>query len=297
MDYDYVILGGGSAGAVLAGRLSEDPAVSVCLIEAGGEGKNALIRMPLGCVALLPGKPKINNWAFETVPQPGLNGRQGYQPRGKAQGGSSPINAMLNVCRHRQVYDEWADLGCDGWNWAQVAPYFLKAEHNHAITDDHSRKWHMYKGYRAHVCVLRLESRGKVGLNDAHPMSAPISALIIDPRFLSEQADADLLLQGTKIMRDMMSHPALYEWRGEQLYLNGDEDDATLMHHIRDRADTIKHSVGAIIRSGRAVRARRGTIWRWSIRLAACMGSKACVSSMPLSCRALSAATPTLRPS
>ncbi len=105
MDYDYVILGGGSAGAVLAGRLSEDPATSVCLIEAGGEGKGALIRMPLGCVALLPGKPKINNWAFETVPQPGLNGRCGYQPRGKALGGSSAINAMLYVRGHRKDYD------------------------------------------------------------------------------------------------------------------------------------------------------------------------------------------------
>ncbi len=475
MDYDYVILGGGSAGSVLAGRLSEDPAVSVCLIEAGGEGKGALVRMPLGCVVMLPGKPKISNWAFETAPQPGLNGRRGYQPRGKALGGSSAINAMLYVRGHRQDYEEWADLGCEGWNWDQVAPYFLKAEHNHAITDehhaqggplsvadglsnnpineafiaaaegmqvrqtsdfngarqegvgrfqvtqfrggdkhgercstaaaylhphqrsnlkiltkahiakvviedgravgarylqkgkehkiranrevilsagafgspqilqlsgvgnpddlkahgiepvhdlpgvgqnlqdhldfilswksprpellglnpsglwdmakaawawrktgeglattsfaeigaflrsspdlnrpdlqihfvtgivdDHSRKRHMYKGYSAHVCVLRPESRGKVGLNDANPMSAPM----IDPRFLSEQADADLLLKGTKIMRQMMDHPTLDDWRGEQLYLNGDEDDATLMDHIRDRADTIYHPVG-----------------------------------------------------
>ena len=98
----------------------------------------------------------------------------------------------------------------------------------------------MYKGYSAHVCVLRPESRGKVGLNDANPMSAPM----IDPRFLSEQADADLLLKGTKIMRHMMDHPTLDDWRGEQLYLNGDEDDATLMDHIRDRADTIYHPVG-----------------------------------------------------
>ena len=83
MEYDYIILGGGSAGSVIASRWSEDPNVSVCLIEAGGDGKNVLIRMPLGCVVMLPGKPKINNWAFETTPQPGLNGRKGYQPRGK----------------------------------------------------------------------------------------------------------------------------------------------------------------------------------------------------------------------
>jgi len=108
------------------------------------------------------------------------------------------------------------------------------------IVDDHSRKRHFYKGYSAHVCVLRPESRGRVGLNDANPLSAPM----IDPCFLSAQSDADLLLQGTKILRDMMDHPALDDWRGKQLYLNGDEDDATLMAHIRDRADTIYHPVG-----------------------------------------------------
>ena len=71
MTYDYVIVGGGSGGATLAGRLSEDPSVTVCLLEAGGEGKDLLIRAPAGVVAMLPGRPKINNWCFETVPQPG----------------------------------------------------------------------------------------------------------------------------------------------------------------------------------------------------------------------------------
>jgi len=77
LSYDFVILGGGSAGCTLAARLSEDPNTSVCLIEAGGEGKDLLIRMPLGAVALMPDMPKINNWAFETEPQAGVNGRRG----------------------------------------------------------------------------------------------------------------------------------------------------------------------------------------------------------------------------
>lgn len=128
MRFDYVIAGGGSAGATLAARLSEDPAVSVCLIEAGGEGRHIFIRAPAGTVALLPGRPRISNWAFQTVPQPGLNGRRGYQPRGRALGGSSAINAMLYVRGHARDYDEWADLGCDGWSWHEVLPYFRRAE-------------------------------------------------------------------------------------------------------------------------------------------------------------------------
>lgn len=130
MLHDFVIVGGGSAGATVAARLSEDPNTTVCLLEAGGGGNGILVRAPAGVVAMLPGRPKINNWAFETVPQPGLNGRRGYQPRGRALGGSSAINAMLYVRGQKQDYDGWADLGCDGWDWDSVLPYFRKSEKN-----------------------------------------------------------------------------------------------------------------------------------------------------------------------
>ena len=135
MDFDYVIAGGGSAGCTLAARLSEDPSVNVCLIEAGGEGRNLLIRAPAGIIALLPGRPKINNWGLQTEPQQGLGGRKGYQPRGKALGGSSAINAMLYTRGHRGDYDEWADLGCQGWSWDEVLPYFRRAEGNQRGAD------------------------------------------------------------------------------------------------------------------------------------------------------------------
>jgi choline dehydrogenase-like flavoprotein len=125
--FDYVIAGGGSAGSVLAARLSEAPGVTVCLIEAGGQGDGLPVRMPAGTVAMLPGRPRINNWAYETVPQPGLNGRRGYQPRGRCLGGSSAINAMLYIRGQRQDYDCWQ---VPGWGWDDVLPWFLHSEGN-----------------------------------------------------------------------------------------------------------------------------------------------------------------------
>lgn len=134
MEFDYVIVGAGSAGCVLAARLSEDPGVSVCLLENGGPDSSVLIHAPAGVVAMVP--TRINNYAYQTVPQPGLNGRRGYQPRGKTLGGSSSINAMLYVRGHRHDYDHWAALGNTGWSYDEVLPYFRRAEHNEQFGDD-----------------------------------------------------------------------------------------------------------------------------------------------------------------
>jgi choline dehydrogenase-like flavoprotein len=128
---DYLVVGGGSGGAVVAGRLSEDPDTQVCLLEAGGDGSGAAIRVPMGAVTMVP--TRFNNWAFETVPQPGLNGRRGYQPRGKTLGGSSAINAMVYTRGHRSDYDGWAAMGATGWSWDEVLPYFRLSEHNERI--------------------------------------------------------------------------------------------------------------------------------------------------------------------
>jgi choline dehydrogenase-like flavoprotein len=477
MRFDYLIAGGGSAGATLAARLSEDPAVSVCLLEAGGEGRDLLVRVPVGVAAMLPGRPaRINNWCFETVPQPGLGGRRGYQPRGKALGGSSAINAMLYVRGHPSDYDDWAALGCEGWAWDDVLPFFRKAEGNsrgadalhgvdgplkvrdqpspraisHAfvdacgrlqirrnddfngaeqegaglfqvtqffegphrgercsaaaaylhpvmgrpnltvvtgahvtriildgrratglayrvgkeertaeasrevilsagafgspqllllsgigpadelkrhgipvvhdlpgvgrnlqdhldfvlswtsrqtdlfgiglrgglalagqvgawrrdgaghlsspiaeagafvksrpdldrpdlqlhfcagIVDDHTRRIRLGFGFSSHVCVLRPFSRGTVGLADRNPMSPPR----IDPAFLSDRRDADLLLTGAKLMRDILAAEPMAPYRHKELHIDGPVADEALMQHIRARADTIYHPVG-----------------------------------------------------
>ena len=473
MAYDYVIVGGGSAGCVMASRLSEDADVSVCLIEAGGSGRGIFVRAPALVAGMISGRPKINNWALKTEPQAGLNGRRGFQPRGKALGGSSAINAMLYVRGHPSDYDEWADIGADGWDWDSVLPYFRKAEGNargadglhggdgplqvgdqaeprpisdafldaaaemqlrrnddfngpeqegaglyqvtqhhsgaakgercsaasayltdtvlaranltvmtkvhvdkvdvtegravavvlrggakvaakrevilsagafgsphllmlsgigardalvahgvdvahelpgvgqnlqdhldyiisyHSkrpdvvglnprglfdlgkaglrwrktgtglfaspmaeggaffksdpaltkpdlqlhfvvgIVDDHMRKIHLKHGYSCHVCVLRPESRGEVGLNSADPRKPPR----IDPGYLSDARDLQVLMKGARRMEEMLEAAPLTPWRGKRLYPH-DGSDAGLEADIRARADTIYHPVG-----------------------------------------------------
>jgi choline dehydrogenase-like flavoprotein len=134
--FDYIVVGGGSAGCVLAARLSEDPHIRVALLEAGHADKSVLIHCPLGMAVLA--QTGQANWKFDTVPQPGLNGRCGYQPRGKVLGGSSSLNAMIYIRGQREDYDAWAAEGNSGWSFDAVLPYFKRAEDNARGAD----AWH-----------------------------------------------------------------------------------------------------------------------------------------------------------
>jgi choline dehydrogenase len=124
--FDYVIVGAGSAGAVLAARLSEDPEISVCLLEAGPRDKSPLIHIPFGLAVLM--RQRSTDWNYRTAPQAGLNGRRLYWPRGRTLGGSSSINAMVYIRGVPGDYNEWASLGATGWDWESVFPYFKKSE-------------------------------------------------------------------------------------------------------------------------------------------------------------------------
>ncbi|UZW56405.1 choline dehydrogenase [Sphingobium sp. JS3065] len=123
---DYIVIGAGSAGAIIAARLSEDANANVVLIEAGGRDSSFLYHMPAGYLGLV--KAGMGNWCYETVPQPGLNGRTMYFPRGKVLGGSSSINALVFVRGNAGDFDGWAESGAQGWSYRECLPYFKKLE-------------------------------------------------------------------------------------------------------------------------------------------------------------------------
>ena len=125
--FDFVIVGAGSAGCVLANRLSADPAVRVCLIEAGKKDTALMVRMPAGVGSLIK-EANDHNWGFHTEPQAHMDGRRLYWPRGKGWGGSSSINGMVYIRGHAGDYDQWGQMGLKGWSYADVLPYFKRAE-------------------------------------------------------------------------------------------------------------------------------------------------------------------------
>jgi choline dehydrogenase len=142
--YDYIIIGAGSAGCVLANRLTEDPKCKVLLLEAGGKDSSVLIHMPAGVGELIKAKG-AHNWGFWTEPEPNLNNRRLWWPRGKGWGGSSSINGMIYIRGHARDYDQWRQMGLSGWSYADVLPYFRRSETLEDGADQyHGDSGHLY---------------------------------------------------------------------------------------------------------------------------------------------------------
>src|ERR1700751_914332 len=142
--FTYVIVGAGSAGCVLANRLSADPKNSVALIEAGGSGNHLWVHIPVGYLYCM-GNPKMD-WRFKTEPEPGLNGRALNYPRGRLLGGCSAINGMIYMRGQAADYDHWRQLGLNGWGWDDVLPFFKRHE-NHFMGESAAHaiggEWHI----------------------------------------------------------------------------------------------------------------------------------------------------------
>ena len=132
--FDYVIVGGGSAGCVLANRLSQNPRTKVVLLEAGGQDNYIWTRIPVGCLFCI-GNPRTD-WGYTTEPVEGLNARSLSYPRGRVLGGCSSINGMIYMRGQARDYDQWRQLGNFGWSWEDVLPYFVKSEDQAAIPVD-----------------------------------------------------------------------------------------------------------------------------------------------------------------
>ncbi len=167
-EFDFIVVGAGSAGCVVANRLSEDGRNRVLLIEAGGEDTNPIFRIPLLAGVAYWYKP--TNWGYETLPQNGLDGRSLKWPRGKVLGGSSTINGMMYMRGTRGDYDRWAQMGCRGWSYADVLPYFRRSE------DNPKRRGDPYHGQGGPLRVVRAKAENPLysafltaGTAEGHP--------------------------------------------------------------------------------------------------------------------------------
>ncbi len=234
--FDYVVIGGGSAGSAVAGRLVEYGKHTVCLLEAGGRNNDMLVKTP-GFMPFLRGS---SNYRYDTVPQKGLKGRIGYQPRGKGLGGSSAINAMLYLRGNQWDYDNWAEQGCTGWSYDDVLPFFKYAESNErGASEYHGAQGPLFVSDQHHVNPT----------SRAFVESAQALQLRLNDDFNGEHQDGFGMYQVTQHKGE--------RWSAARAYIEPQRDS----EHLDIRTKTLVERI--VIEDGRAVgveisRGRRG---------------------------------------
>jgi choline dehydrogenase-like flavoprotein len=241
--FDYVIVGAGSSGCVLANRLSEDPGTRVCLIEAGGEDSDLEVGIPAAFGALFKGR---RDWDYATEPEEALGGRRMYLPRGKMLGGCSSMNAMIYIRGNRADYDEWAALGAEGWAYDDVLPYFLKSEDNERgestyhgvggpLAVSESRSMHplatafveaaKQAGHEENpdFNAARQEGVGRYQVTQRDGMRASASAAFLHPienrpnlTIVTEALVAEVVLEDGRAVGVRVEHPDLEQVRAER---------------------------------------------------------------------------------
>jgi len=243
LEFDYVVVGAGSAGCVLANRLSADGRHSVLLLEAGPKDNNLWIHVPLGYGRLF--KEKTVNWMYQTEPEPGLDGRTIFQPRGKVLGGSSSINGLLYVRGQHQDYDRWRQHGNSGWGFDDVLPYFKKAENQERGADD-------FHGAGGPLPVSDLVHADR--LSAAFIAAAAETGIPVNPDFNGASQEGAGFFQ-TTTRRGRRASTAVAYLRPARGRRNLQVETSALAQRILfdgHRADTIEFRRAGVLRTARA---------------------------------------------